>query len=75
MQKVLGQHFDTTDFTVCVHDGPLAGQEVPLVHVHVLPRPENDGGSTLMAMWPRTMSSEPDHGALASLSVNLQDVK
>ena len=32
-------------------------------------------GSTLMAMWPRTTPSEPDHGALASLSVNLQDVK
>jgi histidine triad (HIT) family protein len=75
VQNVLGQHFDTTDFTVCVHDGPLAGQEVPHVHVHVLPRTENDGGSTLMAMWPRRTPSEPDHGALASLSASLQDVK
>jgi len=75
VQKVLSQHFGTTDFTVCVHDGPLAGQEVPHVHVHVLPRTENDGGSTLMAMWPRRTPSEPDHGALASLSASLQDVK
>ena len=75
VQKVLGQHFNTTDFTVCVHDGPLAGQEVPHVHAPVLPRTENDGGSTWMAMWPRTTPSEPDHGALATLSTNLQDVK
>jgi len=74
VQHVLGQHFDTTDFTVCVHDGPLAGQEVPHVHVHILPRTENDGGSTLMAMWPRTATVEPDHTALALLAADLQDV-
>ena len=75
VQHVLGQRFETTDFTVCVHDGPLAGQEVPHVHVHVLPRTENDGGSTLMAMWPKTNLTEPDHAALASLASSLQDVK
>lgn len=75
VQHVLGQRFETTDFTVCVHDGPLAGQEVPHVHVHVLPRTENDGGATLMAMWPKTNLAEPDHAALASLASSLQDVK
>ena len=75
VQDVLGQRFNTTDFTVCVHDGPLAGQEVPHVHVHVLPRTVNDGGSTLMAMWPMTLSAEPDHAALALLAADLQDVK
>ena len=75
VQHVLGRRFETTDFTVCVHDGPLAGQEVPHVHVHVLPRTENDGGSTLMAMWPKTNLAEPDHAALASLASSLQDVK
>ena len=37
VQKRLFNHFDTTDFTVVVHDGPLAGQEVPhvlsLIHI------------------------------------------
>jgi histidine triad (HIT) family protein len=75
VQQALGARFQTTDFTVCVHDGPLAGQEVPHVHVHVLPRTENDGGSTLMAMWPKAMVTEPDHDALASLASALQDVK
>ena len=50
----LSKVFDTTDFTICLHDGPLAGQEVPHVHVHVIPRTIDDGGMTLMAMWPNT---------------------
>ena len=32
-QQTLSAYFDTTDFTVTVHDGPLAGQEIPHVHV------------------------------------------
>ena len=59
VQQRLGQQFSTTDFTVCVHDGPLAGQEVPHVHVHVLPRTSGDGGGTLMAMWPLHPSLNP----------------
>jgi histidine triad (HIT) family protein len=59
---------------VCLHDGPLAGQEVPHVHVHVLPRTEGDGGGTLMSMWPPYHHGEPDHGALAELASALQDV-
>ena len=41
-QRRLGKVFDTQDFTVVLHDGPLAGQEVPHVHVHVMPRKPND---------------------------------
>ena len=74
VQRRLGSHFSTTDFTVCVHDGPLAGQEVPHVHVHVLPRTPGDGGSTLMAMWPRTEATEPNHVALGALSTKLEEV-
>ncbi len=74
VQEVLGRHFSTTDFTVCVHDGPQAGQEVPHVHVHVLPRTPGDGGGTLMAMWPSRTPSEPDHEQLQALASALQDV-
>jgi len=74
VQRRLGSHFSTTDFTVCVHDGPLAGQEVPHVHVHVLPRTPGDGGSTLMAMWPRSEATEPNHEALGALSTKLEEV-
>ena len=74
VQQRLGTHFSTTDFTVCLHDGPLAGQEVPHVHFHVLPRTQGDGGGTLMSMWPSTPTSEPDHQSLASLATSLQVV-
>ncbi len=74
VQRRLSRHFSTTDFTVCVHDGPLAGQEVPHVHVHVLPRTPGDGGGTLMAMWPATEASEPNHAALGALSTKLEEV-
>ena len=73
VQHRLGRKFSTTDFTVCVHDGPLAGQEVPHVHVHVLPRTSGDGGGTLMAMWPATPIAEPDHGSLGSLASSLRE--
>lgn len=74
VQLILGQHFFTEDFTVCVHDGPLAGQEVPHVHVHVLPRLAGDGGKTLQAMWPKAppMGGDVDHGALAELAASLR---
>ena len=71
VQSYLSTYFGTTDFTVLIHDGPLAGQEVPHVHVHVLPRTEGDNGSTLAAMWPTNPSQSPDHQALASLAASI----
>ena len=68
-QQKLGKIFSTQDFTICIHDGPLAGQEVPHVHVHVIPRTKGDGGLTLMSMWPKTKPvGEPDHANLAKIS-------
>jgi len=68
VQQRLGAHFNTTDFTVCVHDGPLAGQEVPHVHLHVLPRTPGDGGGTLASMWPALPQGDPNHEQLAALA-------
>ena len=68
VQSLLSKYFDTDDFTIIVHDGPLAGQEVPHVHVHVLPRTMNDQGSTLASMWPQLTQSEPNHTALGLLA-------
>ena len=68
VQNLLSRHYDTTDFTVVVHDGPLAGQEVPHVHVHILPRTPGDSGRTLAAMWPKTHTNQPNHAALALLA-------
>ncbi|MFB6136164.1 MAG: HIT family protein [Halobacteriaceae archaeon] len=38
--------------TVAVNDGEAAGQEVPHVHVHVVPRFEDDGGRPIHALFP-----------------------
>ena len=70
VQRLLSQKFSTTDFTVVVHDGPLAGQEVAHVHVHVLPRTEDDSGKTLAAMWPHQIH-EIDHEKLRVLALEL----
>ncbi len=75
VQDRLSKVYDTTDFTVCIHDGPLAGQEVPHVHVHVIPRTLDDGGLTLMAMWPSTKhSGEIDHDHLSNIAGKLREV-
>ena len=71
VQRLLGKKFSTIDFTVVVHDGPLAGQEVAHVHIHVLPRTENDSGKTLAAMWPH-QPHEIDHEKLRVLASELQ---
>ncbi|MEC8242969.1 MAG: HIT family protein [Candidatus Thermoplasmatota archaeon] len=76
VQKKLSAVFQTTDFTICIHDGPLAGQEVPHVHVHVIPRTAGDGGGTLMAMWPSTPNTgEVNHDNLADTAARLAGVE
>ncbi|PIR04231.1 MAG: HIT family hydrolase [Candidatus Magasanikbacteria bacterium CG11_big_fil_rev_8_21_14_0_20_39_34] len=34
-------------FNIGINDGPVAGQSVPYLHVHIIPRWENDGGGSL----------------------------
>jgi histidine triad (HIT) family protein len=58
-QQTLSAYFDTTDFTITIHDGPLAGQEIPHVHVHVIPRLAGDGGGALPWMFPNAKPPNP----------------
>lgn len=39
---VLEKHFGGTGLSVAVQDGPSAGQTVPHVHVHIIPRVDGD---------------------------------
>ncbi len=74
VQNRLGRHFETTDFSIVIHDGPTAGQEIPHVHVHVIPRTPQDGGKSLLSMWPNAPtigSIEPDFAALSKLATEL----
>ncbi len=71
VQRRLGIEFETTDFTVNLNDGPLAGQEVPHVHFHVIPR---NAEGTGRPMWTSKQgSSDPDFAMLAALSERLQE--
>ena len=74
VQRRLSLEFNTLDFSVGIHDGPIAGQEVPHVHIHVCPRTEGDGGLSMLACWPEAPppGGEPDFTKLAELSGKLQ---
>lgn len=41
-QAILKRHYDCDAFNVAVQDGRSAGQSVPHVHVHILPRTSGD---------------------------------
>ncbi|DAC51255.1 MAG TPA: HIT family protein [Candidatus Thalassarchaeaceae archaeon] len=74
VSEKLCNHFGTSDCTIVVHDGPAAGQEIPHVHVHVIPRSKEDGGKSLLAMFPDTPHPgklDPDFSALATLAEQL----
>ena len=73
-QNILSQFFETEDFTVVVHDGPLAGQEIPHVHIHVVPRLEGDGGLALPAMFPNAHPpNPPNFSALSELCQRIEE--
>ncbi len=73
VQRRLSEEFDTSDFSIVIHDGVMAGQEVPHVHIHIIPRTINDGGAGLNSMWPHVpVADEPDYIGLNELANRLQ---
>tara|TARA_B100000902_G_scaffold135052_2_gene133414 strand:+ start:950 stop:1474 length:525 start_codon:yes stop_codon:yes gene_type:complete len=70
VQRRLSMEFETTDFSINVNDGPLAGQEVPHVHFHVIPRTDAGKDHPLWSMPGKSV--EPDFEFLAELSRKLQ---
>lgn len=45
---------DADGITLGVNDGTAAGQEIPHVHCHVIPREEGDGAGAIHSLrWPR----------------------
>ena len=74
-QRILSRRFETEDFLVGIHDGSNAGQEVPHVHIHVIPRTLGDGGRTLLACWPNVPApgGKPDFEALQEMANSLKE--
>lgn len=44
--------------TIGINDGPEAGQEVPHLHVHIVPRFDGDGGGTIHSVMAGASSGE-----------------
>lgn len=42
VQNMLEKHYNANGFNIAIQDGKAAGQSVPHVHVHILPRNTND---------------------------------
>lgn len=54
------------DATVAINNGPDAGQEVPHMHVHIIPRRPGDAGGPIHALFGKRPTADGD--ALARLA-------
>ena len=51
---------EVTSSTIAIHNGREAGQEVPHVHVHVIPRKIDDGAGPVHSMFKKRPVSNPE---------------
>ena len=73
-QKTLSEYFETSDFTIGINDGIYAGQEIPHVHVHIIPRKKDDGGGVPIIFPDKETPPKPDLDGLKKLSNHLQKI-
>ena len=48
----------TTDSSIAINNGPKAGQIIPHVHIHIIPRPNNAGASLFHGVTRRRRRKE-----------------
>ncbi|MEE9585302.1 MAG: HIT family protein [Nitrososphaerales archaeon] len=59
VQRIIGpilRSVDAEASTIGINDGPEAGQVVPHVHIHIVPRSGGDGGGTIHSIIGRRLS-------------------
>ncbi|KAJ1302693.1 hypothetical protein OPQ81_003009 [Rhizoctonia solani] len=62
--NVVQKHYEAEGLTIACQDGPAAGQTVPHVHVHIIPRRFTDFGGNNDQVYPILEATEgqlPDH--------------
>jgi histidine triad (HIT) family protein len=60
----------TRDATIAINNGPDAGQEVPHVHVHIVPRAASDGAGPIHNLFQRRPKATSEE--LHDLAVRVQ---
>lgn len=58
--------------TLAINNGREGGQEVPHVHVHIIPRSEGDGGGPIHALFARRAKASGDELAALAKSAEAQ---
>lgn len=58
------------DATLAIHDGPAAGQEVPHLHLHIIPRAPGDGGGPVHELFRNR--PQVDSEALHDVAIKVQ---
>lgn len=58
IMRVLRSTLDPDGFTVGLNEGRAAGQEIPHLHVNIIPRFEGDGGSSIHSVVDNTPDEE-----------------
>lgn len=70
VNRIAKQVIKTTEATgsnIGINNGLVAGQTVPHVHVHIIPRYENDGGGSMHTI----VNSNPDTEELKQLAASI----
>lgn len=65
--KKVCSRLGASGFNLFMNNGPSAGQVIPHVHVHIMPRFDYDSGAAIEAGFPAIESLKPKLGETASL--------
>ncbi len=70
--RAVCQAMDAPDATIAINNGPAAGQEVPHLHVHIIPRTPGDAGGPIHALFRRRASVARDELAGVADSIRMR---
>lgn len=70
LAPILGRETGSKDCTIAINNGPEAGQEVPHLHVHLVPRSASDEAGPIHALFKQKPSLNSEE--LHDLAVRVQ---